>query len=74
VHCATIENIVGHISCFALRARAFRGVPSEAYGDAAALGRFVDRRGQREAAERAQELALHTFNDPKVANSAIPLA
>jgi hypothetical protein len=57
-----------------LGARAFRGVPSEAYGDAAAIGRFVDRRGQREAAERAQELALHTFNDPKVAHRAIPLA
>jgi predicted nucleic acid-binding protein len=42
--------------------------------DAEAIGRFVDRREQREAAERAQELALHTFNDPKVANSAIPLA
>jgi hypothetical protein len=58
----------------ALRARAFRGVPGEAYGDAEALGRFDDRRGQWEAAERAQELALHTFNNPKVANSAIPLA
>jgi len=42
VHGATIENIVGHISCFALRARAFRGVPNEAYGDAEAIGRFVD--------------------------------
>jgi hypothetical protein len=57
-----------------LGARAFRGVPSEAYGDAAAIGRFVDRRGQREAAERAQELALHNFNDAKVAHRAIPLA
>jgi hypothetical protein len=57
-----------------LGARAFLGVPSEAYGDAAAIGRFVDRSGQREAAERAQELALHNFNDPKVAHRAIPLA
>jgi hypothetical protein len=42
VHGATIENIVGDISCFGLRARAGRGVPSEAYGDAEAIGRFVD--------------------------------
>ena len=62
------------ISCFALRARAFRGVPSEAYGDVRLLVASSTDEGSGEAAERAQELALHTFNAPKVANSAIPLA
>jgi hypothetical protein len=73
VHGATIENNIGHISASHC-GRAFRGVPSEEYGNAEAIVHFVDRREQREAAGRAQELALQTFNNPKVANSAISLA
>jgi len=74
VHGATIENTIGHISASHFGRARFAACPARRMAMRRLLVASSTDEGSGKRPERAQELALHTFNDPKVANGAIPLA